>query len=194
MFLLAPEVRLTAGGQVLALTAKSTLPGFPFPGVANAGNIRIGGALDPNDPSQTLPARLVEATGRVILGDDVDDQASSGVFSDSQPDSGGDAGSVSVNADEVRVTEGGTLSARSEGTGRAGTLLVEAGLLRVVGSDELDTALTVVSSDLPPNAPVGTWLFRVTFDGQTHVRPFGVGMDPVPLEAASWGGIKARCD
>ncbi|MDJ0847820.1 MAG: filamentous hemagglutinin N-terminal domain-containing protein [Myxococcota bacterium] len=141
------ELRLTQGGEVLALTT----------GAAEAGDISISAGLD-GDGVTHVPARLVEARGTAFFGETMV-PVQPGIFAESQAGASGDAGSVLVVAEETRLRDGGAISARAESgsTGQPGDVTVRGDLLSVVGTA---SGLSIESGDAT-DEPGGTLLLEV---------------------------------
>lgn len=137
--LVAPEIRLGPGGQVLALTK----------GAAPAGDVRIFGALA-EDGTTPLPARVFAADG---LSSFADRPVAAGVFADSAASATGDAGSVLVMADDVSLTNAAAVSARAlvdgaqKSQGDAGSLTVLAQRVLAQGGPQGAAGFVVRNAD-----------------------------------------------
>lgn len=105
------------------------------------GNISnsTGGAGDAN--SVTLKAKSLEIDGQGVF--------STGVFSDAYPGSAGHAGDLRLTIrGSLTLRDEGRISSDTAGSGAAGTIIVKAGSLSIVGGEK-DTGSGIYSNALP---------------------------------------------
>lgn len=87
---------------------------------------------DQNAGNITIQAKDVTFDGLGESGKSID---GSGVFAVTTPDSRGQGGNIALNAENLRIVNGGAIAATTRGTGRGGSITVEANTIEMDGRD-----------------------------------------------------------
>ena len=141
-------------GQFLSSFSASAEPNS----IGNAGNLTIktnsllvkdGGQIGATTFGEGKGGNLsVDASDIQLIGTTKDNEFSSGLFTSAEPNSTGNAGNLTVNADILQLEDEAKLSVESLGTGRAGNLIVNADSIRLnnnallsanTGNNEIDS-------------------------------------------------------
>ena len=95
----------------------------------------------PISPEEVFPRNLI----RTIINEDI---PFSGIYADSNANSSGDGGSIQVNTPQLNLLSGAQINVSSDGTGNAGTIIIDASNLEVNRGNITATSLQTGGGNL----------------------------------------------
>ncbi|AFZ30818.1 filamentous hemagglutinin family outer membrane protein [Gloeocapsa sp. PCC 7428] len=127
----ASDFEATNGGQILTTARSSGSAGSIILDIAD--NITISGS----DP--TFTSRLAQFSQDVVSNQG----SASGIFANTTFNSSGNGGSININTTHLNLINNAQISAQSQGTGRAGTIKINATGELNANNSEITTAATL---------------------------------------------------
>ncbi|MBW4456809.1 MAG: filamentous hemagglutinin N-terminal domain-containing protein [Nostoc indistinguendum CM1-VF10] len=94
----------------------------------------------------------VDAQDVQIIGTSADNQVSSHLFADAQPNSTGDAGDLAIKTNTLLVRDGAQVSSATFGVGKGGNLTVDAQNVQIIGTSADNRISSSLFADAQPNS------------------------------------------
>ena len=157
------------GGNVNIGTSTLVLEGGAVLGAATSGKGK-GGNL------------RVDALNVQVIGRSKDGQFPSALFVSAQPNSSGDVGDLTINADTLHIKDGALVDSSTFGAGKGGSLTINAKNVQVIGRSQNRQLPTGLLSQALPNSSgdagdltINANTLRIVDGAQVSASTFGAG-------------------
>jgi filamentous hemagglutinin family protein len=128
----AQKVRMISGGRISADLLGSTFPGFEFTTTGSSGDIEI------------------KASESIEIAGVTPDGFTAGVVSSIQPAANGIGGNITIDTQQLKISQGGSISSATAGNGIAGTININASQVQVSDPfiDSISKTLSGISASV----------------------------------------------